>query len=78
MPGVRAFGKPSPVRLLAPGQSGLLFLYDQTGRLQRKVDNFFCDTDSLPTRGLPPGAYWIVLRNAEGKMMTARVVVQLP
>lgn len=68
----------TPVRLLAPGASGMLFLYDQTGRLQRKVDNFFCDTDSLPTRGLPPGAYWIVLRNAEGKMMTARVVVQLP
>ncbi len=68
----------TPVRLLAPGASGVLFLFDQAGRLLRKVDNFICDTNSLPTRGLPPGVYWAVLRNAAGKMMTAKVVVQAP
>lgn len=54
----------------------MLRVFDQTGRLLRKVNHFVCDTDSLVAQGLPPGAYWIGLRNAEGKMITAKVVVQ--
>ncbi|MCO6478162.1 MAG: hypothetical protein J5I94_16140, partial [Phaeodactylibacter sp.] len=66
----------TPIRLMAPGQSGLLLLFDQTGRLLRTAGHFDCDTDHLATQGLPPGNYWCFLKNVKGEVMTARVVVQ--
>ena len=67
----------APVRLLAPGQSGVLCLFDQSGRLLRKVEPFVCDTDSLATQGLPPGAYWAVLFT-EGGGVAAKMAVHAP
>ncbi|MCB9273689.1 MAG: hypothetical protein H6564_06585 [Lewinellaceae bacterium] len=67
----------TPVRLVAPGQSGELFLFDPSGRLLRHQGHFVCDTGYLSTRGLAPGSYWAVLLSEQGKMW-AKLLVLAP